>query len=989
MSNVQNLPATRLTPAAAHSTFAWIRSEPISALGVVVEEYRHRATGAVHYHIASDNPENVFLVALRTIPQDSTGVAHILEHTALCGSEKYPVRDPFFMMTRRSLNTFMNAFTSSDWTAYPFASQNRKDFFNLLDVYLDAVFFSRLDPYDFAQEGHRLEFATPSDPSTPLQFKGVVFNEMKGAMSAIPSQLWQTLSKYLFPYTTYHYNSGGDPEHIPDLGYEQLVAFYRTHYHPSNSIFMSYGNLGAAELQERFESRALGRFEALPIEISVPDEKRYHAPITVEEAYAWEEEEAPERKSHVVLGWLFGKSASLDDLLRAHLLNGILLDNSSSPLQLALETSELGSAPSPLCGLEDSNREIVFVCGLEGCAADSAEAVEALVLGTLRDVAEKGVPIEQARAVLHQIELHQREIGGDGYPFGLQLLLATIGSAIHRGDPATVLNIEPVLKRLAEEIEEPGFVQRLVSEMLLDNPHRVRLAMHPDTELAERRRAAEEQRLAAIRATLDDADCERIVATAATLAERQNSKPDDSCLPRVTIADVPLEVADIASQRLSSQQQPLTRYTRGTNGIVYQQIVVELPRLAPELIELLPYYGNFLCEVGSGGRDYLQTQALQAAVSGGVNAGSTIRGAIDDEQRTQAVLVVSSKALARNADRMFALVQETLLEPRFDELQRLRELLSQMRARRDQSITGNGHSLAMTAAGSRMSPVALLSHRLSGLEGIRHTRTLEKALQSDQELRQFASRLQQLHERIAAAPRQLLLVGDPSSEEAVTQALLDRWQATAPGVTGEGFGQPAVREAVREIWQTSTQVNFCAKAYPTVPTTHPDAAALTVLAGFLRNGFLHRAIREQGGAYGGGASHDTGTASFRFFSYRDPRHADTLADFDAALDWLQSARHEWQQVEEAILGVVASLDKPGSPAGEAKKHFHENLFGRSIEQRRAFRARVLAVTLDDLLRVGAHWLDPARASIAVITNAPGATGLRAQEAYADTTLHVL
>ena len=201
-----------------HPAFEKLRSHRISTLNVTVEEYRHRKTGARHLHLAADNDENVFFVALRTFPMDSTGVAHILEHTALCGSERFPVRDPFFMMIRRSLNTFMNAFTSSDWTAYPFASMNRKDFDNLLTVYLDSVFFSSLDPLDFAQEGHRLEFDTPDDPSTDLVYRGVVYNEMKGAMSAPTSQLWQNLSSHLFPTTTYHYNSGGEPDHIVEIG---------------------------------------------------------------------------------------------------------------------------------------------------------------------------------------------------------------------------------------------------------------------------------------------------------------------------------------------------------------------------------------------------------------------------------------------------------------------------------------------------------------------------------------------------------------------------------------------------------------------------------------------------------------------------------------------------------------------------------------------------------------------------------------------------
>ncbi|MFT5483627.1 MAG: Zn-dependent M16 (insulinase) family peptidase, partial [Halieaceae bacterium] len=249
------------SPVALHPAFELITTSHIEALKTDVSYYRHRKTGAEHYHMAADSNENVFLVALRTVPEDSTGVAHILEHTALCGSERYPVRDPFFMMIRRSLNTFMNAFTSSDWTAYPFASQNRKDFSNLLDVYLDAVFFSRLDPLDFAQEGHRMEFTDPTDSSTPLVYKGVVFNEMKGAMSSVSSTMWQALCHHLFPTNTYHFNSGGEPECIPDLSYEQLKDFYRSHYHPSNAIFMTFGDIPAEEHQAIFEERALSRFE--------------------------------------------------------------------------------------------------------------------------------------------------------------------------------------------------------------------------------------------------------------------------------------------------------------------------------------------------------------------------------------------------------------------------------------------------------------------------------------------------------------------------------------------------------------------------------------------------------------------------------------------------------------------------------------------------------------------------------------------------------
>jgi Zn-dependent M16 (insulinase) family peptidase len=424
---------------AAHPAFEPVRQETIESLNITVEQFEHRATGAVHYHIASENNENVFLVALRTVPEDSTGVAHILEHTALCGSERFPVRDPFFMMLRRSLNTFMNAFTSSDWTAYPFASQNRKDFDNLLDVYLDAVFFSRLDPLDFAQEGHRVEFAEPGNADSDLVFKGVVFNEMKGAMSSVTSTLWHALCENLFPTSTYHYNSGGDPAHIPDLSYDQLKAFYRSHYHPSNAIFMTFGDIPAIELQGEFEEKALKKFDKLDQRIEVKPEQRLPEPQHISGSYAFDESGSTERKTHIVMGWMLGESADLEQLLEAQLLSSVLMENSASPLQHALETTKLGQAPSPLCGLEDSMREMVFCCGIEGSEADNAEALEALVLKVIADVAAKGVDHDRLEAVLHQLELHQREISGDSYPYGLQLIMQALGCATHYSDPIAVL----------------------------------------------------------------------------------------------------------------------------------------------------------------------------------------------------------------------------------------------------------------------------------------------------------------------------------------------------------------------------------------------------------------------------------------------------------------------------------------------------------------------------------------------------------------------
>jgi Zn-dependent M16 (insulinase) family peptidase len=871
------------------------------------------------------------------------------------------------MMIRRSMNTFMNAFTSSDWTAYPFASQNQKDFNNLLEVYLDAVFFSNLNELDFMQEGHRLEFAELDNPESELEYKGVVFNEMKGAMSSPGSWIWQVLTANLFPTTTYHYNSGGEPSCIPDLTYEQLSHFYKTHYHPSNAIFMTYGDIPAYEHQGKFEELALREFRKLDVHIAVGDEQRFSAPRRVEATYPLDEEDIAE-KSHVIVAWLLGKSTNLVDMYKAQLLSAVLLDNSASPMLQALETSDLGRSPSSLCGLEDSFREMTFICGLEGCDTDSTDAVEELILGTLRNVVEEGIDQDKVEAALHMLELHQREISGDSYPYGLQLILSALSSATHRGDPIDLLDIDPVLDQLKQDIKDPAYIPNLIRECLLDNPHRLTLAVHPDNTLSGANAAREKARLAAIKDKLSVAEKQKLVQQAQALQERQNSPPDVSVLPKVELSDVPAEIKWPEGHWTADAHLPVSFYAQGTNGISYQQILLALPLLNADEAELLSHYTDCLPEVGIGRRSYLEIQALQAAVSGGVSAYATMRNRIDDEQHVQGYLVLSSKALYRKQEELTRLLHDTLHGCRFDELPRIRELMEQVLGRREQGITSQGHSLAMGAATSRMCPLSELGYRTSGLAGLQRFKELVKSLDSDSTLADFAAAMAALHKKILGGQRQALVIAEAGEEGRLLTSLQNTWTQPPAGQAGV-FGLPGMRDRALQGWMTSTQVNFCAMAFPTVPSSHPDAAALSVLGGFLRNGFLHRAIREQGGAYGGGASQDSGSASFRFYSYRDPRLGDTLDDFRRAIDWMLTTPHEYAPLEEAILGVISSLDKPASPAGTAKQAFHNELFGRDKAQRARFRQQVLNVSVEQLVEVTRRYLaDSSQASIGIVSS---------------------
>ena len=411
-----------------------------------------------------------------------------------------------------------------------------------------------------------------------------------------------------------------------------------------------------------------------------------------------------------------------------------------------------------------------------------------------------------------------------------------------------------------------------------------------------------------------------------------------------------------------------TIYKQGTNGLVYHEVVCELPALTDDELALLPYYSACLTELGCGDKDYLQMQALQSSVSGGIHAEHSIRAFTDDAQKERAYYVITGKALNRNNKHLAELMCETLNNARFDEAERIAELITQMRSRRERSVTGSGHALAMTAAASGLSPVADLSHKFGGLAGIKTLKALDDSHSDEASLKQTMLLFKSIHEKIKDSAKSYMLTLEADKVEQAVAEFESVWSENNATAI-EAFSLPAIKKKTEQMWIANTQVNFCARAYATVTMEHPDAAALSVLGGFLRNGYLHTAIREQGGAYGGGATHDSNIAAFKFYSYRDPRLSETLADFDKAIDWMLENAHEERQLEEAILGVIGSIDKPGSPAGEARTAFHNNLHGRTKEKLQLLRKQVLEVSLADLKRVTESYLKNGEASTVVITSA--------------------
>lgn len=961
-----------------HNAFELVKSKNIASLNIEYQEFLHKNTGAKHIHLAADSDENVFMAAFRTVPTNSKGVAHILEHVVLCGSEKYPVNDPFMAMTSRSLKTFMNAFTSSDWTAYPFATQSVKDFDNLMSVYLDAVFAPRLEPLAFAQEGHRLEFAEVNNPESDLLFKGVVFNEMKGALSADNELLAEAIANHLFRTTTYHYNSGGDPEHITDLTYDEFKAFYDVHYHPSNAVFFTYGNLSAERHQQQLETLALNKFSAADSRIEVPKEQRYTSPKNVVVDYPVAASADLNNKTYITVNWLLGESTNIEQMFDTQLLVNLIYGNAASPLKKALQNTPLATALAPVGALDNNRREMVFSVGVAGSNPDNAQEIEQLVLSTLQDIADNGLPQQMVDAFLHQFELSQREARGGMYPYGLQQLLKMLNMTTHYGAPEEALDGDTVLSRLREKVQDPSFIKGLV-QRVIDNPHRLTLVMQPSTTLAEQKQQAEHAKLADIKASLSTEEKQAIVDNANALLARQSREEDKNLLPKVTLQDVSTEVEYIQPDSVTEQGILTHAYQTGINGLVYQELTVAMPQLSNDEMKLLPIYTSLVANLGVGELDYLQTQMAKSNILGKFNCFASIEGDKDSADVLHAHLHFRANGLNKNQTDIAEFILNTVQNIRFDEMKRISELVSTIRANLERSITRNGHKLVEQSASANMSKAGGVSELLSGLSLVKFVKELEQQIQDDAQLTEFSQSLQRIHQKVTQQPRQAFILSEPNSLAKFVTKLQSQWvtaDAKSKKETIELSEQPDINLTRQNTaWVINTQVNFCAVAYPTVAMTHPDAAKLAILGHLLKQNYLHQYVREQGGAYGSAATQNNRTASFTMSSYRDPRLSDTLQDFDGAANWVATSTITDDMMESAILTQIADMDKPKPPQDKVYNAYYQQLEGLTLTARQNFREQLLAVTQQDVKAVAAQYLVKQNATVSVITNEQNAQSL--------------
>ena len=941
------------------SLFELVENRAAPTLRANVTHYRHKASGARHIHVACDDTELAFLVGFPTLPDVGDGRAHILEHLALSGSKRYPVAAPFFSMMRRSTATFMNAMTYADRTAYPFASTDRTDFLNLLDVFLDATFFPKLDYLSFRQEGWR---HTLKDGKLGMQ--GVVFNEMKGAYGDPMQALHLALMRELFASTTYAVDSGGDPLLIPNLTHDDLRTFHANHYNPAQAVFMSWGCIDPSVIQERIVQRVL---EALPGSASprLPQfAKPFPAPRSAEIAIP---SQGVDPNQHgVQIAWLLDGSG--DDMslqLRAQMLARGLMGDASAPLMRAMQAAGFGR-PSRTCGLDNNTRQLVLHVGMAGLSEAEVPEAQRCIRDALERVALDSIPAAALHAIVRDMKYGQREVGGGQMPAGVSRLLEALPLALRQGDVIGAFDIDPLVQTLEKDLATPGFFQGMV-RALLDTPTCLTAHIHPDPQFFVNRSAREDGLLAERQRVLSEVERQHILSDETALAAHQSRRQDNSVLPRILPSDLSRQPRQLPKLQETSTGHWVADVR--SNGISYASVVHDVSTIGVDQWPWLKLYAQLLPELGSAGRGYdaasawRQSQVPSFYIQ--LESFATLSGALKLQ------MVHGASALFEDQRTIAPVMAAWLATPRFDEHERIAFLIQSLVRDQFANLGPQGGRMAILSATAPLSVKHQFDERVHGASAVAFSETLLKQSQSATGLQDIAARLETIHTLIVACPRAVVCATTPGDGVPLAQAIADALPVAASSLALVGGNVDATRPGTHAMANVALhipgQVNHCVAAWPVPSLHHVHAPALAVAASLLTNQVLHQALREQGGAYGASAGYSAESGLFTMSTMRDPRLAGTFADFATAVKRGQHDPFSQEALDEAIVSVIKQLDKPDAPQAEAWSAWL--LLNRRVnpQDRQDYRTGVLQCTLQDVRSVVQQYLlpnQPSRAAAA-------------------------
>lgn len=921
--------------------FELVREQEIQELNSTAKIFRHIKTGAELISMENDDENKVFGVTFPTLPDDSTGVPHILEHAVLGGSRKYPVKEPFVEIYKGSLQTFVNAWTFSDKTVYPVASQNLQDFYNLADVYLDAVFYPNITPQTLQQEGWHYEYHEQDDT---LAYHGVVFNEMKGAFSSPEGMLGRYSEQSLFPNNTYGVESGGDPRAIPDLTYEQFKNFYDTFYHPSNALIWFYGD-DPVENRLKLVNEYLQDFDRHEVKTEIPLHERFDEPVRVVKPFEASDDNG---KAMMTVNWLFPEPLEPKTLFSTNILSHILIGTPASPLRKALIDSGLGEDTMG-GGLEDQARQMYFSTGLKGVAVEDVTKVETLIFETLQSLVDNGIEHDLIEASLNTIEFRMRENNTGSYPRGLILMLNAMTTWLYGGDPLDPLAFEKPFNAVKDAINEnPGYFETIIRELLLENHHRSTVVLEPTVGYSEQLEKQEKARLAKERANMSPDDIQNIIRESEALKRIQNT-PDSpealATIPRLTLDDLDREIKTIPIEVSTAQDAEILYHDLFTNGIVYLNVGFDLHALPIELLPYIPLFGRSMLQLGTQTENFVQLSRRIGRTTGGISPGTFISPIRNTDKET-AWFFLNGKSTMDHTGDLLAILQDILLTVNLDNQERFLQLVLEDKASSEAHLVPAGHMVTYSRLKSHFSTAGWVEEQMGGVSNLFFVRQLAQQVQND-----WPSVLEKLEAiRRLLVNRQSMLVNitldaenwatfQPQLNDFLTQIPaaapeLHTWQP-APVIQHEGLTIPA-------------QVNYVGKGANLYDLGYELSGVTNVVPKYLTMTYLWEKIRVTGGAYGGMCAFDAQSGTFAYMSYRDPNLLGSLDNYDGTPDFLRNLDLSQDELTGAIIGAISNLDQYQLPDAKGYTSMSRYLVGITDEERQQRRDEVLSTTAEDI-----------------------------------------
>jgi Zn-dependent M16 (insulinase) family peptidase len=920
---------------------------------------KHKKSGVEVFHVLNDDSENLFSFAFATFPQDNTGAAHILEHSVLCGSERYPLKDAFIVLAQGSLQTFLNAITFPDKTVYPASSTNEHDYFNLMSVYGNAVFRPLLPEWTFMQEGHRQEFADDGR----LSITGVVYNEMKGAYSSLDTYagLWSV--KAVMDGTPYAFESGGDPEEIPQLTWEGLKEFHRSRYSPANCRIFLAGNIPTEKqlsfLNDQFFSSISG---GKPCE-SIKKTERWEEPKKIHIPCP----SGSERKSTVFLSWLCSDVTDTEENMALAALTEILLGHDGSPLTRTLIESGLGEDITPVSGLEGEIRETLFVAGLKGVDGDPQQmgpAVEELIMLELQRLVNEGIPPEEIEAALLSMEFSQREIRRSSGPFSLVWMRRSLRTWLHGCKPWESLLLQPSMDKLKEKLASDNrYFESLIGKYFLDNPHRALVIIEPKEDFLPRQEERLSIALANIEKNLSKDERQKIVEKSKTLEKIQSEADSPEALaaiPHLSRNDLSVENDIIPRRHENLRGVPALSHELYTNGITYTDMAFPVDILPPEDYCWLPFFSRAVVSVGLPGMDYGEVSSLLARTAGGfiaqLHSSSTVPGTSRYLQTAPGLLDLAGrewlifriKCLDEKIAPSLDLALRLISEADFSDLRRINDLVLEMKNEIDSSLAPMGHVYASGRAGRFKSRSKQIEEIWNGLSQIDFVHRLVKF-----DTEEIVKKLQYLREKITTAGLIANITG--CALDSACAELAQRFSR---------FGSPLPRTTVitgetaaPEVYaSTSMQVGFASLSLNAARFDTVEQVAEMILTHQLSTGILWEDIRMKGGAYGAFASSDSLENCVSFATYRDPNPLRSLDVISAILkdgpqdeQGSQSSQSgDEDYLVKSIIGCYAKETRPRTGAENGLIDFYRFLYGVEDGYRKRKLQRLVSVTTADI-----------------------------------------